>query len=180
MMRSVRNLQRCLLTHPHSLAALRRFPLEGAGFAGERRGRRGGGGAGLQLRRLQGEGGQQPRRRGGTQALVVVIVVVIGLCEEEAEEVKSMSQPLVMSQRAGAGTRGQSCQVTSRLCSRRRSPGSPIRDGEDGDGFSWQGDSDGDSSEGSSGPGDGSLWEPLLHRCTGAGARWPSGMSKIW
>lgn len=82
-MRNVRNLQRCLLTHPHSLAALRRLPLKGAGFAGERRGRRGGRGAGLQLRRLQGEGGQQPRRRGGTQALVVV-----GLCEEEAEEVK--------------------------------------------------------------------------------------------
>lgn len=66
------------------------------------------------------------------------------------------------------------------LSERRLSPGSPIRHGEEGDGFSWQGDSEGDSSEGSSGPGDGSLWEPLLHLCTGAGARWPSGMSKIW
>lgn len=79
----VRDLQRCLLAHPHSLAALRRLALEGAGFAGERRGG-GGRGAGLQLRRLQGEGGQQPRRRGGTRALVV-----IGLCEEEAEDVRS-------------------------------------------------------------------------------------------
>lgn len=62
----------------------------------------------------------------------------------------------------------------------RLSPGSPIRDGEDGDGLSWQGESDGDRRERSRGPGEGSLWEPLLHLCTGPGARWPSGMSKIW
>lgn len=70
------DLQRCLLTHPHSLAAFGRLALEGAGFTGEGRG--GGGGAGLEQRRLQGEGGQQPRRRGGTRALVVVRLCTVG------------------------------------------------------------------------------------------------------
>lgn len=50
------------------------------------------------------------------------------------------------------------------------SPGSPIRDGEDGDRFNRQGECDGDRREGSRGPGEGSLWEPLLHLWTGPGA----------
>lgn len=52
--------------------------------------------------------------------------------------------------------------------------------GDRRDGSRGQGDWDGDRRKGSRGPGEGSLWEPLLHLCTGTGARWPSGMSKIW
>lgn len=51
--------------------------------------------------------------------------------------------------------------------------------GDRRDGSRGQGDWDGDRRKGSRGPGEGSLWEPLLHLCTGTGARWPSGMSKI-
>lgn len=52
--------------------------------------------------------------------------------------------------------------------------------GDRRDGSRGQGDWDGDRRKGSRGPGEGSLWEPLLHLCTGTGARWPSGISKIW
>lgn len=52
--------------------------------------------------------------------------------------------------------------------------------GDRSDGSRGQGDWEGDRRKGSRGPGEGSLWEPLLHLCTGTGARWPSGISRIW